>query len=63
MKSKALPRIPSRPMRSLVISGVLDRHSRRLLGLAFGTRMDASLPEAALRQALARRGGGPRAGL
>lgn len=42
----------------LYVAGVLDRHSRRVLGLAFGTRMDTSLPEAALRQALARRGAG-----
>lgn len=42
----------------LYVAGVLDRHSRRVLGLAFGARMDASLPEAALRQALARRGSG-----
>ena len=41
----------------LYVAGVLDRHSRRLLGLAFDTRMDVSLPEAALRQAIARRGG------
>ena len=40
----------------LYVAGVLDRHSRHLLGLAFSARMDASLPEAALRQALARRG-------
>jgi len=40
----------------LYVAGVLDRHSRRLLGLAFSTRLDASLPEAALRQALSRRG-------
>jgi transposase InsO family protein len=47
----------------LYVAGVLDRHSRRLLGLAFGTRMDVSLPEAALRQALARRAEGFSAGL
>jgi len=41
----------------LYVAGVLDRHSRRVLGLSFSARMDASLPEAALRQALARRGG------
>jgi putative transposase len=41
----------------LYVAGVLDRHSRRLLGLAFSARLDSSLPEAALRQALARRGG------
>ncbi len=42
----------------LYVAGVLDRHSRRLLGLGFSARLDTSLPEAALRQALARRGGG-----
>jgi transposase InsO family protein len=41
----------------LYVAGVLDRYSRRLLGLAFSTRLDSSLPEAALRQALTRRGG------
>jgi putative transposase len=41
----------------LYVAGVLDRHSRRVLGLAFGARMDASLPAAALRQAVTRRGG------
>lgn len=41
----------------LYVAGVLDRHSRRLLGLGFSARLDATLPEAALRQALARRGG------
>jgi len=41
----------------LYVAGVLDRYSRQLLGLAFGMRMDSELPEAALRQALARRGG------
>jgi putative transposase len=40
----------------LYVAGVLDRHSRRVLGLAFSARIDASLPEAALRQALMRRG-------
>ena len=39
----------------LYVAGVLDRHSRRVLGLAFGARLDASLPEKALRQALTRR--------
>jgi transposase InsO family protein len=47
----------------LYVAGVLDRHSRRVLGLAFGARMDASLPETALRQALCRRGGRVRPGL
>lgn len=42
---------------------VLDRHSRRLLGLGFSARPDAHLPEAALRQALARRGDHVGAGL
>lgn len=41
----------------LYVAGVLDRHSRRVLGLAFSARMESGLPEAALRQALARRGG------
>jgi len=40
----------------LYVAGVLDRCSRRLLGLAMSARLDASLPEAALRQALSRRG-------
>jgi transposase InsO family protein len=47
----------------LYVAGVLDRHSRRVLGLAFGARMDSALPEAALRQALARRGARAAAGL
>jgi len=47
----------------LYVAGVLDRHSRRVLGLSFSARIDASLPLAALRQALARRGGHARAGL
>ena len=47
----------------LYVAGVLDLYSRRVLGLAFGARLDASLPEAALRQALARRGGRVPAGL
>jgi transposase InsO family protein len=47
----------------LYLAGVLDRHSRRVLGLAFSTRIDSSLPESALRQAFARRGGNLRAGL
>jgi len=41
----------------LYVAGVLDRHSRRLLGLACAGRMDAELPAAALRQALLRRQG------
>lgn len=44
----------------LYVAGVLDRCSRRVLGLAMGPRLDASLPEAALRQALIRRGPIPR---
>ena len=40
----------------LYVAGVLDRWSRRLLGLAMAARMDAGLPQAALRQALERRG-------
>jgi putative transposase len=47
----------------LYVAGVLDRHSRRVLGLAFSARIDSSLPEAALRQAFARRGGRVAAGL
>jgi len=39
----------------LYVAGVLDRCSRRVLGLAMATRLDTTLPEAALRQALARR--------
>jgi len=41
----------------LYVAGVLDQCSRRLLGLAMAARLDATLPEAALRQALIRRGG------
>lgn len=41
----------------LYVAGVLDACSRRLLGLAMAARLDATLPEAALRQALIRRGG------
>jgi len=44
----------------LYVAGVLDRCSRRVLGLAMGARLDATLPQAALRQALIRRGGNPR---
>jgi len=40
----------------LYVAGVLDRCSRRALGLAMSARLDTSLPEAALRQALIRRG-------
>ena len=40
----------------LYVAGVLDRYSRRVLGVAFGARLDASLPEAALHQALGHRG-------
>jgi transposase InsO family protein len=47
----------------LYVAAVLDRHSRLVLGLACGARLDTSLPAAALRQALARRGGALPAGL
>jgi putative transposase len=40
----------------LYVAGVLDRYSRRLLGLAMAARLDTTLPAAALRQALTRRG-------
>jgi transposase InsO family protein len=40
----------------LYVAGVLDRCSRRVLGLAMAARLDTSLPAAALRQALMRRG-------
>jgi putative transposase len=40
----------------LYVAGVLDRCSRRVLGLAMAARLDTSLPEAALRQALLGRG-------
>jgi len=40
----------------LYVAGVLDRCSRRVLGLAMSARLDTALPEAALRQALTRRG-------
>jgi putative transposase len=43
----------------LYVAGVLDRCSRRVLGLAMGARLDATLPQAALRQALIRRGSVP----
>jgi putative transposase len=41
----------------LYVAGVLDLCSRRLLGLALSPRLEATLPQAALRQALRRRGG------
>jgi putative transposase len=41
----------------LYVAGVLDRCSRRLVGLALSPRLDATLPHAALRQALIRRAG------
>jgi putative transposase len=41
----------------LYVAGVLDQCSRRLVGLALSPQLDAALPEAALRQALIRRGG------
>ena len=44
----------------LYVAAVLDAGSRRLLGLAMAPRLDASLPEAALRQALVRCGVDPR---
>jgi transposase InsO family protein len=44
----------------LYVAAVLDLASRRLLGLAMAPRLDASLPHAALRQALLRCGGDPR---
>jgi transposase InsO family protein len=40
----------------LYVAGVLDRWSRRVLGLAMSARLDTALPEAALRQAMNRRG-------
>lgn len=40
----------------LYVAAVLDRYSRRVLGLAMAARLDVTLPEAALRQALRRRG-------
>ena len=39
----------------LYVAGVLDRCSRRVLGLAMAARLDTALPEAALHQALGRR--------
>jgi putative transposase len=44
----------------LYVAGVLDRCSRRVVGLAVSTRLDATLPVAALRQAITRRGPLPR---
>ncbi len=44
----------------LYVAAVLDAGSRRLLGLAMGPRLDASLPQAALGQALLRCGVDPR---
>lgn len=41
----------------LYVAGVMDQGSRQILGLAMGARIDAQLAEAALQQALARRGG------
>jgi transposase InsO family protein len=40
----------------LYVAGVLDRCSRRVLGLAMAARLETSLPAAALRAALVRRG-------
>jgi transposase InsO family protein len=47
----------------LCVAGVLDRYSRRVLGLAFSARIDSSLPETALQQAFARRSGQAGSGL
>jgi transposase InsO family protein len=44
----------------LYVAGVLDPWSRRLVGLAMSPRLDATLPHAALRQALIRRAGNKR---
>ena len=44
----------------LYVAAVLDVGSRRLLGLAMAPRLDATLPHAALRQALVRCGREPR---
>ena len=41
----------------LYVAGVMDQGSRQILGLGMGARIDAQLAEAALQQALARRGG------
>jgi putative transposase len=67
LKDQAPPTVPDQvwvadityiPTREgwLYVAGVLDRCSRRVLGLAMSARLDTSLPEAALRQALTRRG-------
>jgi putative transposase len=47
----------------LYVAGVLYRHSRRVLGLGFGARLDCGLAERALHQALVRRGGKTQIGL
>ena len=39
----------------LYVAGVMDQGSRRIVGLAFGSRIDTALCESALRQALAHR--------
>jgi len=71
---RELPAVPERPgvawvsdmtyVRTregwLYVAAVLDVASRRLLGLAMAPRLDASLPHAALRQALLRCGTDPR---
>jgi transposase InsO family protein len=41
----------------LYVAGVMDQGSRQILGLGMGARIDARLAEAALKQAIARRGG------
>jgi len=41
----------------LYVAGVMDQGSRRIVGLAFGSRIDTALCETALRQALAHRHG------
>ena len=67
LKDAAAPGVPDRVWVSdityiptqegwLYVAGVLDRCSRRVLGLAMAGRMQAGLPQAALRQALERRG-------
>jgi transposase InsO family protein len=71
---RELPAVPGRPgvawvsdmtyVRTregwLYVAAVLDVASRRLLGLAMAPRLDATLPHAALRQALLRCGTDPR---
>jgi transposase InsO family protein len=71
---RELPTTPARPRMAwvsdmtyvrtgegwLYVAAVLDVASRRLLGLAMAPRLDASLPHAALRQAILRCGGDPR---